>query len=64
MFILRMDRGATFYLYKVPASRVKKFNELKLSPELVTDFWLIHLLYSSLLQPIKTAMSTTEMDSK
>jgi hypothetical protein len=48
MVILRMDRGATFYLYKVPASRVQKFNELKLCPQPVADFWLIYLLYSSL----------------
>ena len=36
---LRMDRGATFYIYKVPESRVKLFNDLPLSETKVTVVW-------------------------
>ena len=38
---LRLDRGATLYVYKVPPSRVESINELKLSDPPVTAFWLI-----------------------
>lgn len=35
-----MDRGASFYVYKVPAARVVAINDSKAFTEHVSDFWL------------------------
>lgn len=48
--LLRMDRGATFYLYKVPEARVKRFNDLELSETPVKVFWL-HIFRFDHVQP-------------